>query len=120
MYIDGVQETPVGGTLTDDTIDYTTSNHSVASSNTGSVKFDGCISELYVNYDDYLDFSVEANRLLFRSAAGDPVSLGADGSTPTGSQPIIYMPEGDASSNSGYGGNYTYGGTSAVACATSP
>jgi hypothetical protein len=76
---------------------------------------------LYVNYATHLDLSVEANRRKFISAAGKPVSLGANGSTPTGSQPIIYLanPTATWQDNLGAGGNFTENGALADA-ATNP
>jgi hypothetical protein len=57
---------------------------------------------------EYIDFSQEANRLKFFDAFNNPVDLGADGSTPTGSQPLIYMNEGfHLGTNLGSGGNFT-------------
>ena len=62
---------------------------------------------------DRVDFSSEANRLKFRDAFGNPVSLGTDGSTPTGTAPAIYMRFDPASqgTNSGTGGAFTKTGT---------
>ena len=56
----------------------------------------------------YLDFSQEANRLKFFDAFGYPVDLGEDGSTPTGSQPLIYINNDfPLGTNLGSGGNFT-------------
>jgi hypothetical protein len=58
--------------------------------------------------NEYIDFSQEANRLKFFDAFNNPVDLGADGSVPTGSQPLIYMNEGfHLGTNLGSGGNFT-------------
>jgi hypothetical protein len=79
------------------------------------------LAELYYAPGEYLDFSVEANRRLFISAAGEPVDLGADGSTPTGSQPLVYLSIRDAqaasefATNRGTGGNFTVNGELATA-----
>lgn len=86
--------------------------------------FVGDMAECWFD-DSYIDFSVEANRRLFYSATGKPVDLGSDGSTPTGSQPIIYLSvrpgdvAADFATNRGSGGNFTQNGTLAVA-STSP
>lgn len=67
--------------------------------------------------DQYIDWSVEANRLKFVSAAGAPVDLGTDGSTPFSTAPNIYLSvrDGDAASafctNRGTGGDFTQNGT---------
>ena len=56
----------------------------------------------------YLDFSQEANRLKFFDAFGYPVDLGEDGSTPTGSQPLIYINNDfHLGTNLGSGGGFT-------------
>jgi len=56
----------------------------------------------------YLDFSQEANRLKFFDAFGYPVDLGEDGSTPTGSQPLIYINNDfHLGTNLGSGGDFT-------------
>jgi len=87
----------------------------------GTLVWDGCMAEFYYDQDSTLDFSVESNRRLFRDADGKPVDLGSDGSTPTSSQPIIYL-NGDETgfqTNAGSGGNFSVtGGLSA--CSTSP
>lgn len=58
---------------------------------TGAVApVDAEIAEWYIHCSASLDLSVAANLQKFRSAAGKPVDLGADGSTPTGSQPHYY------------------------------
>jgi hypothetical protein len=67
----------------------------------------GNIGFLWFN-TEYIDFSQEANRLKFFDAFNNPVDLGADGSTPTGNQPLIYMNEGFyLGTNLGSGGNFT-------------
>lgn len=52
---------------------------------------DGGIAELYFAPGQYLDLSVEANRRKFISSGGKPVNLGATGSVPTGTAPLIYL-----------------------------
>lgn len=74
--------------------------------------FEGEIADFW--YDDsYVDLSVEANRRKFISSSGKPVGLGADGSGPTGAQPLIFF-SGDAEqwgTNKGRGGTFTQTGT---------
>lgn len=101
-------------TRTNDTIDYAvaTNNWSIGARGTPDLYVNGAISELYFAPGQYLDFSTESNRRKFIDADGLPVSLGADGSTPTGTAPIIYL-KGDYSAfgtNSGTGGNFTVNG----------
>jgi len=79
----------------------------VGSQNATGKYWDGKIGFLYVS-DEYIDFSQEANRLKFFDAFGNPVDLGEDGSTPTGSQPLIYLSEGfHLGTNLGSGGDFT-------------
>ena len=87
-------------------IDQTDTNWHIGASAPGIPKWNGALAELYFALE-YLDLSVTANRRKFISAAGHPVPLGADGSTPTGTQPIIYARDGDASNNLGSGGDFT-------------
>jgi hypothetical protein len=73
----------------------------------GTLYLDGNIGFLYFN-NSYIDFSQEANRLKFFDAFNNPVDVGADGSVPTGNQPLIYMNEGfHLGTNLGSGGNFT-------------
>lgn len=92
----------------------------------GSLKFDGCLSEIYYHQTTFLSLDTVGNRRLFNdgsggSAGGEPVDLGSDGSTPTSSQPILYL-RGDGAgfgTNSGSGGNFSVNGAIAD-CSTSP
>lgn len=78
-----------------------------------SEKLNADVAEFYMHLGAYLDFSNSANRRKFISAGGAPVSLGADGSTPTGSQPTFYFrgPAVNWNTNLGTGGNFTVTGT---------
>ena len=80
----------------------------------GSLGFNGEAAECYFS-NEYLDISQESNRRKFIDASGDPVSLGADGSTPTGTQPWIYFSGeaadwNDGTAQKGSGGNFTMTG----------
>lgn len=101
VWIDDVKATLSLSTHTDDFMHLPGSNASVVSysvartdTSSFSLYFSGDRSETYLNFDEWLDFDVEANRRLFETAAGLPEDIGADGSTPTGTQPEIYMPNG--------------------------
>ena len=72
--------------------------------------FNGALAEFYFAPGQYLDFSVEANRRKFISATGKPVDLGADGSTPTGATPILYLRMADGAAASTFGTNLASGG----------
>ena len=121
IYISDVADQTVT-TRTNDTIDYAqaSANWAVGARTDGSNKFDGAISDLYFAPGQYLDFSTESNRRKFIDASGLPVSLGADGSTPTGTAPAIYL-KGDYTgfgTNSGSGGNFTVNGALEKASST--
>lgn len=76
-------------------------------------KFKGYIGDLWVDFNRYIDFSIEANRRKFITADGRPVYLGADGSGPTGTAPMIFL-SGNVSNwhtNKGTGGGFTVSGS---------
>lgn len=77
-------------------------------------KLPGDICNLYFT-DEYIDISSTTNRRKFINADGTPVSLGSDGSTPTGTAAKILM-GGDATywnagTNGGTGGSFTMTGS---------
>jgi hypothetical protein len=79
-------------------------------------KLNAHVADFYLNTDETLDISVEANRRKFIDAVGKPVDLGATGATPTGSQPAVFMTGAAASfGNVGYAGAFTLTGTLADA-----
>jgi hypothetical protein len=122
LYINDVDDLADGAVLTDDTIDYTRSDHYIAHS-AGSGQFQGEIAALYVNLAEYIDITDEDVRRRFVAPAslGDadetviwvPVWLDSDGAYPTSSQPILYLYDDAASGNvnRGTGGNLTATGT---------
>lgn len=112
LYIDGVDYLDTVSVYTDDDIDWTLADWSIGALPDGTGELNGSIAELWVD-DAYIDLSQEFNRLKFYSANGRPVSLGADGSTPTGASPLVYMSgnDGDFLTNKGAGGGFTENGT---------
>jgi hypothetical protein len=95
-------------------------NHACGANITGATKLVGDLAEVYAT-SEYLDISIEANRRKFIDAAGKPADLGADGSAPTGTAPLIFF-SGDTvdwHTNKGSGGGYTENGALTTA-ATSP
>lgn len=82
-----------------------------------------CIAEFYFT-TTWLDVSIASNRRLFDTGGSPlhPISLGSNGSTPTGSQPIVYMkdPAATAGNNSGSGGTFTINGGPLSACGSTP
>jgi hypothetical protein len=124
FYIDGVTD---GGSPTgsDVDVDWTVTNHFFGANPAGNFKLDADVAEVYINNEASLDLSTASNLEKFRSSDGKPVDLGADGSTPTGSVPKVYLHIDDGESaanfvtNAGDGGNYSVTGSLATA-STSP
>ena len=117
LYINDVSDKSAT-TFTDDTIDYTHTDWGIgATPSTGGGKWNGCLAELYFAPGQYLDFSLAYNRRKFISTSGKPVYLGADGSVPTGTAPIVYQRVADGAAvatfatNLGTGGNFSITGT---------
>ena len=90
--------------------DFTRSSYRIA--NFSTTYFDGKLSEFYFT-TNYIDFSLESNRLRFRDCFGNPTNLSqqiTDGTIPN---PEVYMRFNPSSfgTNSGTGGNFTVNGT---------
>lgn len=114
IYINGSDQTNQTTFTTSETIDYTLTNWAIGSLTNGTAKFNGKMCELYFTSPAaYYDLTVQANREKFRTAGGLPEDLGADGSTPTGSQPWIYLRSQVPAwhNNQGSGGGFTLNGT---------
>lgn len=120
VYVDGVSDRSSSSlTLNNNNINYNVGNIFISANPIGGAQWPGDIAELYISRN-YIDLSVQANRDKFITQYGYPVYLGATGTLPNGSQPIIYL-KGLASAwetNSGYGGNFTRNGTIATAATT--
>ena len=99
-----------GSTTTNDTIDYTVGDWAVGATHTGINLFNGAVRELYFA-NEYLDISVEANRRKFITSEGLQAELGSTGEVPTGTQPILYVPDGDPTNNRGSGGDFEENGS---------
>jgi len=110
FYVNDAEDLLAGSTLTNDTIDYTNDDWEVGANADGTLKFNGCFAEIYLAPGQFLDFSVEANRRKFISADGKPVNLGPDGSTPTGTAPIIYLDLASGEDPDNFGVNKGTGG----------
>ena len=112
IYINGVLDSTSWSPYTNDTISYTTANDIYIASDNSSQFVPGALSELYVT-NEYIDFTLEANRLKFRDAFGNPVDLTQqieDGAIPN---PAIYMrfPPTAFGTNYGTGGDFSISGT---------
>jgi len=72
----------------------------------GGQRFEGDISEYWLTFGENFDISNTSNRRGFISDEGFPVDLGTDGSTPTGTSPLVFL-SGDFdtwATNDGTGG----------------
>jgi hypothetical protein len=113
IIIDNVITTPTWTTYTDDLIDFSETKSAIGASTAGTDFTDGELGFLWFN-DAYIDFTSEANRLLFVDAFNLPVDQGDKGLDKAGVQPVVYMKFEDSSNlglNSGTGGNFTVNGT---------
>lgn len=115
VYLDDVQNT--NAPFHDSGVAYSVGYHQAtdwqvgAGFDTPSMTAD--LAEFYFAPGQFLDFTDEANRRKFSSVDNHPVSLGASGSLPTGTAPIIYF-SGDAAgfaTNLGTGGAFAVTGT---------
>lgn len=121
LYVNQVSD-KTATTHNSDDLDYTRGTFYIGATNAPANYLDGCIAEVWFSLAsaDYLDFSVTANRVKFSSLGGSPADIGADGSRPTGNQPILYLSArpGDAASdfltNRGSGGDFTDAGSVAL------
>ena len=125
FYVDG---TSIGGFVRslNESVPYTAMDDWFVGGGIGGLnRWDGGMAEIYFAPGEFLNFSVESNRELFRTSSGKPANLGADGSVPTGTAPAVYLhlAEGatanDFAVNYGTGGNLTVTGA-LTTTATSP
>ena len=73
----------------------------------------GCshyLSQIWID-NNFVDFSNDATYAKFFDSNEKPVFLGANGSLPTGTQPLHFAPDGDLTNNRGSGSNWTEVGT---------
>ena len=125
IYVNDVSSLLAGSTLTNDNVAYTTvvTDWSIGMRTSGSLYgLDADIADLYVNFAAHLDLSNSTNRRKFITAGLKPVDLGADGSTPTGTAPIVFQKNALASwhTNLGSGGGFTVAAGALAAGASSP
>ena len=118
IYIDDVADL-TAITYTNDTIDFspaTGPNHWVGASRgtgTPSSFLPGDLADFWLDFGTYVDLSVSSNRRKFVGAsAANSVDLGSDGSTPTGSAPIVFLSGATSTwhTNDGTGGGFTENG----------
>lgn len=114
LYVNDADDRAAAPTLTNDTIAYATPTEwTIGARHDGNIPFGGDMCDLYLNTDAYIDITNVTNRRKFITAGLKPVDLGADGSAPTGSQPVIFQknPLATWPTNVGYGGGFTLTGT---------
>jgi len=113
FYVDGAAPAVTWATYTAaSAIDFTDTNYGIGATTAGATKFLGDVADLWVDNGAYIDLSQAANRAKFRSPAGLPMYLGADGSLPVGAAPEIFL-SGNTSAwhtNKGAGGGFTLTG----------
>lgn len=122
LYVNNVSDkTVIADATLGFNVDYTSGAWGAMAAQNASQKFNGCEAEIYFAPGKFLDFTIAGNRAKFIDGNGKPVSLGADGSTPTGTAPILYLPNafGTVGANAGTGGNMT-ANSSPTACSTGP
>lgn len=101
----------------------TTTNVALGYANAGNWRdgeVDGCLGPVWLDPTQAMDFTNSANRAKFITVAGKPIYLGANGELPTGTSPIVFLPNGDGTNNRGTGGNATVVGTGKSLCSSNP
>ena len=89
----------------------------IGASDVGGDPFNGSMYDFWMNFNQYIDFSIEANRRKFITSGGSPVPLGVDGQIPNGSAPDVFL-SGIAPTwhvNKGTGGGFTENGALTIA-----
>lgn len=107
FYKNGSVETPTPTLYSGTSIDFTSSNQHIAAGNSAADEVEGSLADLW--FDD------AANDVIGDYYSSGPVDLGADGSTPTGSAPVLYLSRAGsgntwATDSSGNGNTYTVNG----------
>lgn len=121
LYVNDVSDKTISIGPTNDTIDYTRTNHWIGTRSGSSQFLTSDLADVYINFATYIDLSTTANRRKFINSAGKPEYLGPTGALPTGTAPIMYF-QGtitDFATNKGTGGGFTTTGALTNA-ATSP
>ena len=115
IYVDGAVPALAVNTVNAGNIDYTRGLWGFGADETGATFWNGGLSEFYGNFAEYLDLTVVANQEQLRHPNGQPPSLLADASGPTGTQPLLYMvEEGGVIVNRGSGGAFVAVGAPAL------
>lgn len=78
-------------TLLSGTVDYTETLWGFAADNDGTNELNGATTDFWFSLDEFIDFSVQANRRLFFGSGGEAIYTGDNGELPTGSSPDFYF-----------------------------
>lgn len=107
-YVNDVQVNWSSHTVNNNSGVLTGSSMSIGAAAGGGTYLNASIRRFWYN-DEYLDLTSSTNRRKFFDANNNPTDWGSDGSTPTGSQPLIYMEDGGFAdyTNLGSGGAFT-------------
>lgn len=114
MYINDAADLSASPTINNANIAWATPTEwTIGARADGSIPCKSDIADFYLNTASYLDITNSTNRRKFITAGLKPVDLGSDGSTPTGSAPIIFLKNSLATwpTNVGTGGGFTLTGT---------
>lgn len=113
-YVAGVDQSEAFAVRSDENIDFTRGRFNIGGlPDDPGARLKARMAELWL-HPTYIDLSVAANRLKFRSAAGKPAPMGANGSLVTGSAPLLYLRDYldfKNGRNRGTGGDFTVNGT---------
>ena len=113
MYANGVNVLDTGATVAvNSNIDFTGLFH-VGRIGSASTAFYGEMAEFWLD-DSFIDFSSSTNREKFRSSGGAAVDVGSDGSTPTGSAPLVYLHLDSGETGNNFASNAGTGGDLSV------
>ena len=118
IYVDGVAQTITNTTFTNAALDFsvaTTPKNSICGTPAGANKYNGDLADLWIDFGTYTDLRTASNLAQFyNTATNGPVYLGADGSTPNGISPEVFLSDTTTATwptNKGTGGGFTLNGT---------
>lgn len=105
-------------------IDYTSNSPvwSVGGQTSGVSLFEGCLGQFVFGAGQSIDVTDSAVRRKFSNVTFNPISIGRNGQTPTGTKPTVYLTSSIAGIgvNSGSGGNFDSVNGTFAACGTTP
>lgn len=114
LYVDGVSDLATVTTYTDAAIDFTVAQWTIGGYSDLTTPLLGELADVWFMPGVYMDLSIGTNRDKFRNPLTENAAdLGATGSTPTGSAPLVYLGRDLDTwhTNKGTGGGFTASGT---------